>query len=357
MPGQWHHITGNMPRRMLRTRLVGIFYGGILVPLLALCVFFALPAAADSPLGEQPTKSEWSAPYPYPIGAGIQGLAAGSTDIIVADVIEANPRPAIEGARDNAKLKVVQVLMGRPVVGETLDLYYHLLWIDEQSLKLEPPKFEQGKRYVIFLRSYIQSDPQRHGSVEYELSDQWLSVMHPRPDLLNEIASAIRVAHGDARGEWSPSVAAYQGRLVTYRNKPINQTPIITLFLDLHNVTGGQDTSEFELSRATITWNVTDENGKSMAPSAVPGGEPEILFDQKTVLESGGTARLALSQTGAAVPKNRRGYLSIVPGKAWAFERSDKGVYFLSCKIEMPFRAANVWYGTLDLPKMAIPLD
>jgi hypothetical protein len=86
--------------------------------------------------------------YPHRIGAGVLGLAAGSTDVVVADVLETNPRKAIEGARDTVRLKLVDVLMGL-VAGDTLDLYYHLLWKDQQSTTLEPPKFEKGKRYIV----------------------------------------------------------------------------------------------------------------------------------------------------------------------------------------------------------------
>ena len=184
--------------------------------LVALAALDSLTLATAS---EPAPQSKWPAPYPYPIGAGFQGLASGSTAVVVADVLETNPEMAMEGARDNMKMKVVQVLMGRPVPGDTLDLYYHLLWIDNFKT-LEPPKFEKGKRYIVFLHSHYLVDSDRSTKLVYELSDQWLSVIPRRADQstdqLREIAAAIRKAHGDAgalgrkrldhfRPAWSPT--------------------------------------------------------------------------------------------------------------------------------------------------------
>ncbi len=222
-------------------------------------------------------QSKWPAPYPYPIGAGLQGLASGSTAVVVADVLETNPCKAIEGARDNVKLKVVRVLMGRPVPGDTLDLYYHLLWVDNFKT-LEPPKFEKGKRYIVFLRSHYLVDSDRSTKMEYELSDQWLSVIPRRAnqcgDQLREIVAAIRTAHGDARGAWSQAVGPLQARLVAYHNAAVNGSPIISVYLDLNNVSGGDNTVLFDLAGAAITWEVTDENGTAVAPAAPPATSP-----------------------------------------------------------------------------------
>ena len=75
-------------------------------------------------------------------GPGVQALIASSTDILIADVLETSPRRAVEGARDTVKLKVVRSLLGRPTAGDSLGVYYHLLWkTDEQGGELEPLKF------------------------------------------------------------------------------------------------------------------------------------------------------------------------------------------------------------------------
>ena len=84
-----------------------------------LCVFCVLTVGADSPENKPlSTQTKWPALYPYPIGAGIQGLASNSTDIIVADVLETHPRKALEGASDNLKIKVVRVMEIVPPIVE-----------------------------------------------------------------------------------------------------------------------------------------------------------------------------------------------------------------------------------------------
>jgi hypothetical protein len=293
-------------------------------------------------------------PYPYPIGAGVLGLAAGSTDVVVADVLETNPRKAIEGARDTTRLKVVDTLMGRPTLGETLDLYYHLLWTNERSTTLEPPKFEKGKRYIIFLRSHIASGP-NYRKLEYELADQWLAVMPPDPRRMAEVEGAIRATQGDSRGAWCESVAAYRGRLVAYRDTQ-GKRPVINIFLDLNNVTGGENDVLFDLSNAAITWTMTDEGGKVVEPTAPAGGRAKEPLDQKVLVKSQGSARLPLSQTDVNIPDNRYGYLTLAPGLAWLFDNNEK-TFYLTCKIEIPFIRKGTWYGTMVLPAVALPTN
>ncbi len=339
--------------------MVTISRSGLLIVCYAV-LFLLSPAKTDgadadsAPATQPAAKSKRLTPYSHPIGAGVLGLAAGSTDVVVADVLETNPRKAIEGARDTVKLKVVDVLMGRPAVGETLDLYYHLLWTDMQSMTLEPPKFEKGKRYIIFLRSHIARGPD-YWKVEYELADQWLAVMPPDPNRLAEVEAAVRVAHGDSRGAWCESVAAYRGRLVAYRDMQ-GKRPVINIFLDLNNVTGGENDVLFDLSNATITWIIRDEGGKVVDPTSLAVGRAKEPMEQKVFVKSQGSVRLPLSQTEENIPDSQQGYLTLAPGSAWLFDSSEK-TYFLTCKIEIPFVSKSAWYGTMELPAVALPTD
>ena len=315
----------------------------------------AKSAGADGAPATKPVaKSKRLTPYPYPIGAGVLGLAAGSTDVVVADVLETNPSKAIEGARDTTRLKVVDVLMGRPAVGETLDLYYHLLWTDERSMTLEPPKFEKGKHDIIFLRSHIASGPD-YRRVEYELADQWLAVMPPDPPRIAEVEGAIRATQGDSRGAWCESVAAYRGRLVAHRDTQ-GKRPLINIFLDLNNVTGGENDVLFDLTNATITWTVRDEGGNVVEPTIPAGKRAKEPLGQKVLVKSKGSARLPLSQADENIPDSRLGYLTLAPGLAWLFDNSEK-TYSLRCKIEMPFVRSGSWYGTMELPVVALPTN
>ncbi len=254
------------------------------------------------------------------------------------------------------KINVADTLLGRPVVGETLNLYYHLLWADERSMTtLEPPKFEKGTRYIIFLRSHIVIGVDGR-KVEYELADQWLAVMPPDSRRVDEVKGAIRATQGDTRGAWCESVAAYRGRLVAYHDLQ-DKRPVINVFLDLNNVTGGQNDVLFDLTRATITWTVTDEGGNIIKPTAPAGRRSNEPLDQKVLVKSQGSVRLPLSQSDEKFPDSQHGYLTLAPDLAWVFDGWNENTYFLTCKIEIPAVREGVWYGTMDLPAVALPTD
>lgn len=314
------------------------------------------PAIADAPAPKPAPEAVAGSDSADP---GIQAMALSSTDIIIADVLETNPSKAEEGARDTVKLKVVRTLLGRPTPGETLGVYYHLLWSDEKSETLEAPKFTKGKRYLIFLRSHFTGRPGGEKSVEYELTDQWLAVLPDHVRLEKEVARAVRGPHGDARGEWSStdgSIAGLQGRLVAYRGEPSNGTPIISVYLDLRNTAGGNNTVDFLLVGAKVAWTVTDENGKAVKTS-IPPGNWLPTPDRKLTLAAKEGGRLKLTVTGAGILKDRGAHLELGSDHVWVFDRQDKGPYFLSGTIAIaPSGERGQWSGTLHLPKVRIPL-
>jgi hypothetical protein len=112
---------------------------------------------------------------------GLKAIADSSTDIVVAEVLDTQPRKAIEGARDTAQLKVIRALKGPLVPGDEVGVYYHLLWVDTEKWVLEKPKFEKGKRYTVFL---VKSDG-------YTLTDQWLALLPEHPHLDQDVAHAL----------------------------------------------------------------------------------------------------------------------------------------------------------------------
>lgn len=126
---------------------------------------------------------------------GLNGVANASTDIVVAEVLETSPRKAIEGARDTATFKVVRTLKGPLQPGDEAGVYYHLLWIDTEKWILEPPKFEKGKRYTIFLVKDSLTDH------HYTLADQWQAVLPNHPALDKDVALSLN----EVNGLWSDS--------------------------------------------------------------------------------------------------------------------------------------------------------
>jgi len=313
------------------------------------------PSPAKPPAGKEEKEVKAVAPT-RPAGPGVQALAAASTDVVVVQVLETNPTKAGEGARDTARFKVARTLLGGLAPGDTFGVYYHLLWIDEKSDVLEPPKFQKGKRYLLFLRSHVEDRGGAEGKrAVYEPTDSQLWVQPDHVGLLKETATAVRAAHGDAQGEWSAPVGPLQGRLVLVRSGVSNGTPILTAYLDLRNVAGGDNTVEFNLAKATKTWTVTDAAGKEVAPTPL-GGDWAPTPTQKPTLPAGVSARLTLTISGAGIMKDRDGHLELGSERLWVFPRGDGKTYYLRGKIEVqPTGDRGQWSGTLDLPRVRTP--
>lgn len=142
---------------------------------------------------------------------GVRALVQASSDVAVFEVVSTAPRKAIEGARDTAELKVIQPLKGTLIKGDVLPLYYHLIFKDLKTHTLEKPKFEKGKRYIVFLTSQLVSYPvgteyplgeeyqfgkfTKDGAVYFrwfELADQWLGVVDENPELAAEIIQIVK---------------------------------------------------------------------------------------------------------------------------------------------------------------------
>lgn len=134
---------------------------------------------------------------------GLKSIVDLSTDIVIADVLDTNPRTAIEGARDTVQLSVVRTLKGPLEPGQQIGVYYHLLWIDRKNWVLEKPKFNKGSRYTVFLRD------------GYRLTDPWLAVLPDHPDLAIDVI-ACRNEVGDL---WSDESRRKQKDAIVSRLK------------------------------------------------------------------------------------------------------------------------------------------
>jgi hypothetical protein len=125
----------------------------------------------------------------------------------------------------------------------------------------------------------------------------------------------------------------------------------------LNNVTGGENDVLFDLTHATITWKITDDAGNLVEPTARAGKRSMEPMQQKVLDKSGGTLRLPLSQSDENAPDTRHGYLTLAPGLAWTFDGEANKIYFLTGKINIPFVSEHAWYGTMELPAVALPTD
>lgn len=324
---------------------------------------FALGALADPPKpdeGKAPpagVKETKLVDTTRAVDPGVAALAAASTDIVTADVLDTSPRRAIEGARDTVKLKVVRSLLGRLAADDEIGVYYHLLWRDEAGTVLEPPRFDRGKRYVVFLKSHPAGPAGGPYRQVYEPTDQWLWVQPDNARLVKDTAAAVRVRHGDARGEWSAPVGPLQARLVVYRDAPVGGTPILRVMLDVRNVAGSNNTVEFLLDEAKAAWSVTGPDGKPGPPTSPPGDGYGLAKPRKLTLAAQEEGRLPLTISWAGIVPNGGGHLELGPDRVWEFGRTARGPYALGGTITIaPTGQRERWSGTLELPKVRIPL-
>jgi hypothetical protein len=137
---------------------------------------------------------------------GLSSIANTASDIVVAEILDTNPSKAMEGARDTAKFKVVRTLKGPLKPDDEADVYYHLLWTNTEKWILEPPKFEKGKRYTLFLTK----DGSR--KLHYTLADQWLAVAQDHPEFDKDILVAVNEVASLWGDEWRKQHKHKSGR-------------------------------------------------------------------------------------------------------------------------------------------------
>ena len=219
-------------------------------------------------------------------------------------------------------------------------MYYHLLWADPRSKTLEPARFEKGRRYLVFLTAHVEDRGNEGKRVAYEPTDNWLWVHPFNPSLIEETSTAVRVSHGDARGEWSPtegSIAGLKGRFVLYRGEPSKGTPIIRAFLELRNTAGGNNTVEFVLDGSRMVWEVVDADGKPLAANS-PAGNWTPRPARKVTLAAGESGRLLLTVSGADVTRDAGGQLEFGSDQVWVFSGRRRAVLPERCRHDRPDR-------------------
>lgn len=114
---------------------------------------------------------------------GINFLINSSSDIIIAKTISLNPRLALGGMRDTAKIKVVRSLKGSLKTGDTIGIYYHLYKVGPTTFDIEKNKLAGGKELIIFLKSETHIDADGgNKKIKYKFTDRWLSVHENYPD-------------------------------------------------------------------------------------------------------------------------------------------------------------------------------
>jgi hypothetical protein len=170
------------------------------------------------------------------------------------------------------------------------------------------------------------------------------------------VAAAGNLDASTGTGDWSAAVNGLKARLVLERGAAVNGTPIIKAYVELYNVSESAKPIEVQLGNTRWTWAVTDRDGNDVRHTSLPGNElagpPPRL-----VIPNGATLRLVVSKSASGIPKEKAAHLDLGLERTWVFERGDRKDYFLRGKMEVAGNTAeSPWGGTLDLPKVRIPL-
>lgn len=147
-----------------------------------------------------------------------------------------------------------------------------------------------------------------------------------------------------------------KARLALERGRVLNGTPLIDISIELHNVSGSATPIEFPLGGAKWTWAVTDADGKQIPRYRGPGNEltgppPKLLLPNGSIL------RLPLTKNATGIGRNKRAHLDLGLDNSWEFQQGDTKAYDLGGSVTIPESGKGHWSGTLDLPKVPIPLD
>jgi anti-sigma factor RsiW len=122
-----------------------------------------------------------------PAPPGLEAMVKDSSDVILARVVAVVSQMTLRGTDEAVTLKVLNPLKGTLRENATIKVRYHLLWTDRQKGDLEAEKFTTGNNYVVFLTATRAKGPADKARTEYRLTDRWLGVLPPNPQLILRI--------------------------------------------------------------------------------------------------------------------------------------------------------------------------
>ena len=176
-----------------------------------------------------------------------------------------------------------------------------------------------------------------------------------------------------ATGDWSAPVKGLRGRLLYLKDKPYEGTRIALIYLELENV--GNNSVALVLWHPASRFQVLDGAGQTVE-NKTPFVEDYIGTDPSSMtlyLPNDSTLRLPISVAyGFGFKKNGGVALQFPGSDVWYFPPDTQGERFLKGtfsvpelnptdlerrRVDMGYLPDRVWRGTLDFPKLKIPLE
>ena len=180
--------------------------------------------------------------------------------------------------------------------------------------------------------------------------DTWAGRVEAEP-----VVIAVKAADAEEAGSWSPPINGLQARLSVARKEPFNGTPMLAVYLELRNVSDRAAVMEVPLDTDKVRFTVTDSADKPIPPTSGP-------YDELTAplgllrLPHDGQLRFNVSHHGAGVPKDQAAMLDLGVTSQWEFKRADEQTYYLQARLTVQDGNDQRWSGTLELPKVRLPV-
>lgn len=127
---------------------------------------------------------------------------------------------------------------------------------------------------------------------------------------------------------WSQPVKGLQARIMLKYNRTVNDTPIITAYLELCNVSEVVTQLKINWDNGrNIYFNVVDHKGVKLPPSTFPynGKSPNL---EEIILPYESTLKFKISKWGAHIPKNEKVLIDLGHPYVWIIKRDDEKDYF-----------------------------
>ena len=159
---------------------------------------------------------------------------------------------------------------------------------------------------------------------------------------------------------WSQPVNGIQASLTLRRSEVVNDTPIISAYLTLRNVSDVANPIRINWAATKITFSVVDENGVAVPQSrGVYDGISVDLSDLVLPFES--TLTFNISQRGSGIPHGAGALIDLGPSDCWVVAKQSGKKYFLSAVLDVSEHAERIkeyerpWKGRIEVPKALIP--
>jgi hypothetical protein len=161
---------------------------------------------------------------------------------------------------------------------------------------------------------------------------------------------------------WSEPVNGIQARFTLVTSEVINNTPIISTYLTLRNVSDVANPIRIDWASAEINFAVINEAGNPV-PRAI-----DLIYNgcyvplSEIVLPHDSTLTFNISRRGLGIPAGKAALIDLGIPDCWILEKTGREKYFLKGTLNITDKGdrgseyERSWKGRVEIPKIRIPL-